>query len=456
MFKEYNQAQGQLLPPNLSDMIEKDHIARFINTTIDDMDVSSIESTYAHNGQRAYHPKMLLKLLVYGYSMGLTSSRKLSDKCHEDIVFMWLSGRSAPDFRTISDFRKEKLLDVKTIFQQVLELCMNLGLVRCGIVALDGTKFQANASRNKAIYRKVLNKRKEKLSLQIDQILKDAEELDRKEDRLYGEATITRTGKIFSQEEIVKAVKKLEKKKISLTKKRAEKQAVLSDIKKKERVMRKDRNSYTSTDKDATVMLMKETYIAPGYNAQLATEHQVVIAYGLYSNRNDTHLLTPMMKKVEEHFGRMPERIIADAGYGNKMNYRYLKKNRICSFIPYNNYEHEQVLRNKGLYEPPQNPDRELERYKFQQRVRLKSEEGKAMMKRRREDVEPVIGDMKRNMGFRRFNLRGKRKCETELGLFCIGHNMKKIKNWIKKLAEWDTGNEQGQRLGLTLGYLSS
>lgn len=456
MFKEYNQSQGQLLPPNLSDMIEKDHIARLINTVVDDMNIALIESTYAQRGQRAYHPKMLLKLLVYGYSMGLTSSRKLSDKCHEDIVFMWLSGRSAPDFRTIADFRKDKLSDVKMVFQNVLTLCIDLGLVRCGTIALDGTKFQANASRNKAIYRKVLNRRKEKLGEQIDQILKDAEELDREEDRLYGETTIARTGKTFSQEEVSRALKKIGKKKASLGKKKAEKQAILSDIKKKEHVMRKDRNSYTSTDKDATVMMMKETYIAPGYNAQLATEHQVVIAYGLYPNRNDTHLLKPMMKKVEEQTGRMPERIIADAGYGNKMNYRYLKKNRICSFIPYNNYEHEQALRNNGLYEPPQNPDRELERYKFQQRVRLKSEEGKAMMKRRREDVEPVFGDMKRNMGFRRFNLRSKRKCETELGLLCIGHNLKKVKSWIKKLAEWDTGNEQGQRFGLILGYLPS
>ena len=220
--------------------------------------------------------------------------------------------------------------------------------------------------------------------------------------------------------------------------------------------MRKDRNSYVSTDKDATVMMMKETYIAPGYNAQLATEHQVVLAYGLYPNRNDTHLLTPMIKEVQERTGRVPQTVVADAGYGNKMNYRYLKKNRICSFIPYNNYEHEQVLRNKGLYEPPQNPDRELEKYKLTQRIRLKSEEGKAMMKRRREDVEPVFGDMKRNMGFRRFNLRGKRKCETELALLCIGHNLKKMKNWIKKLTEWDNGNHQGQRLGMVLGYLPS
>lgn len=233
MFKEYNQSQDQLFPSSLSDSIDKDHIARLINTVIDDMDTLSIESMYASRGQRAYHPKMLLKLLVYGYSMGLTSSRKLADKCSEDIVFMWLSGRTTPDFRTIADFRKEKLLDVKTIFQHVLELCMDLGLVRCGTIALDGTKFQANASRNKAIYRKALNKRKERLGEQIDAILKEAEELDRQEDRLYGATTIARIGTVFSHDEISRAMKKIAKKKASLSKKKVEKQAILSDIKKK-------------------------------------------------------------------------------------------------------------------------------------------------------------------------------------------------------------------------------
>lgn len=131
----------------------------------------------------------------------------------------------------------------------------------------------------------------------------------------------------------------------------------------------------------------------------------------------------------------------------------HLKQQKISSYIPYNTYEQNRILRNKGLYQYPKDPDVELERYKFIQRLRLQSKEGKEMMKRRREDIEPVIGNIKRNMGFRRFNLRGKNKCEVELGLVSLAHNLKKIRNWVKKLSEWDDGRQKGIELGLVLGY---
>lgn len=146
---------------------------------------------------------------------------------------------------------------------------------------------------------------------------------------------------------------------------------------------------------------MKEGYTAPGYNVQLATEHQIILAYGLFSDRNDNHLLKPMINEIKERTKRKPEIIITDAGYGNKRNYRFLKHEQIAGFIPYQTYEQENILRNKDLYDPPKYPDRELEKYKFKMRLRLKSEEGKKLQKRRKEDVEPTIGDIKRNMGFR-------------------------------------------------------
>lgn len=120
MFKQYNQNQTQLLPPNLTDLIASDHIARLINQVIDEMDLNFIERTYSSMGQHAYHPSMLLKVLVYGYTIGIRSSRKLDDRLKEDIVFMWLAGRQTPDFRTIANFRKDKLGDIKKVFKQVV------------------------------------------------------------------------------------------------------------------------------------------------------------------------------------------------------------------------------------------------------------------------------------------------------------------------------------------------
>jgi len=453
MFKQYNQNQLQLLPPNLSDLIVKDHLARLINHAVDGLDLSLIEQTYSPDGQHAYPPRMLLKILVYGYASGVRSSRKLADRLKEDIVFMWLSGRLTPDFRTIADFRKDKLTDFKKIFEEVLETSFQIGLTRVGKVMIDGTKIRANASKNKAVYRTNLARRKELIKQKVEEIIAEAEKLDEEENRLYGNATLHRTGKTFTKEEVVKALKKVKQERAKLVKKQEVLKAKKQDISKKERLMRGDRNSFTSSDPDATVMLMKEGYIAPGYNVQLATEHQVILGYGLSSDRNDTKLLKPMVKEVKERTGRKPEAIGSDSGYGTKKNYRYLKKERITSYIPYPTYEQERILKNKGFFTPPKQPDRELERYKFRQRLRLQSEEGKLMMKRRREDVEPVFGNLKRNMGFRRFNLRGKRKCELELGLFSVAHNLLKIRNWVRKLAKWDDGRRKGIELGIVLGY---
>jgi len=338
-FKEYNQSQLQLLPQDLESKIAPDHLARLISKAVDDMDLLFIEQTYSNDGQHAFNPRMLLKVLVYGYSLGLRGSRKLADRLKEDIVFMWLSARNTPDFRTISDFRKDKLIDFDNIFEQVLKTCFALNMVRVGKVSLDGTKALANASKNKAVFRTNLKKQKELIHQKVEEIMKEVESADEEEERLYGNATPHRTGIDFTDpkvlEKITQSVKKIERQRKRLNKKKAILTARESEINKKERIMRKDRNSFSSVDKDATVMMMKEGYIAPGYNIQLATEHQVILDYEVSSNRTDQKLLKPMVEKIKKRTGRVPETMITDAGYGSKFNYRYLKNQKIQSYIPY-------------------------------------------------------------------------------------------------------------------------
>lgn len=442
------------MPPNVDDLISTEHISRLINKVIDDLDLSVIENLYSDNGCHAYHPKMLLKVLVYGYTIGVRSSRKLADRLTEDVVFIWLAGRSTPDFRTIADFRKTKLVDVKKIFVEILNLCRQLGMVRIGKVSIDGTKFRADASGNKIQYRKVLKRRKVKIEELVDGIFEEVEAIDREEERLYGEGT-EHTIPGLDMREVGRKLAKLKRKKESLSRKKGRLEAKRGDINTKLRKMRKDRNSMSSTDKDATLMMMKEGYIAPGYNGQIATEHQVILAYGVFPDRNDSHLLKPMVNEVRENTGQDPGIIPADAGYGNKMNYRFLKNRHIAAFIPYNNFNKEMMERNRGVYELPKTIDKELEKYKFRQRLRLLSPEGKTLMKRRREDVEPTFGDIKRNMNFRTFHLRGRPKCLIEFGLVCLAHNLKKIKSHLKKVAQWDNGNLTGHQLGGVLGYRS-
>lgn len=443
----------QQSPQSLEEMIVPDHLARLISHSVDHMDISGIERLYSEYGQHAYHPRMLLKVLIYGYASGIRSSRKLADKLHEDIVFMWLTASQYPDFRTIADFRKEKLADFKSLFEQVLSTSMDIGLIRVGTISLDGSKILASASKNKMQYRKQLLKRKINLKEKIDQIIKEADDLDAEEDRLYGSNTINRTGIVMSKEKIAKSIKKIQKRKQTLNKHKAIVKAQISSIRQKQQIMRKDRNSYSSIDSDATLMMMKENYIAPGYNIQLATEHQVILGYGVFSDRNDQKLLKPMLEEVTARTKRKPQSIIADAGYGRKMNYRYLKNQKITAYIPNQNYEQESILRNQGLYHIV-SPDVELEKYKARMRIRLQSEHGQQMLKRRRQDVEPTFGDIKRNMEFRRFNLRGRLKCELELGIISMAHNLKKMKFWIKKATNWDDGRTKIQELGKTMGYL--
>ena len=206
-------------------------------------------------GQHAYHPKMLLKVFVYGYSLGIRSSRKLENRLKEDIVFMWLSGRQTPDFRTIADFQKAKLVDVKRVFLEVRGLCQALGMVKIGKVSLNGTTFRADASGNKMRYRKTLIKNKAVLEQRVDDIFVEAERIDREEEKLLGNRTEHTTG--IDAKEIQKKLNQMRKRKETLQRNKQKLQARTSDLCQKLRTMRKDRNSMSSTDKDATMMLMK-------------------------------------------------------------------------------------------------------------------------------------------------------------------------------------------------------
>lgn len=456
MFKPYQQAQAQLLPPSLEEAVAPDHIARLINHVVNNMNLAFLENQYSQNGQHAYPPSMLLKILIYGYSIGIRSSRKLAAKLEEDIVFMYLAGRLTPDFRTISDFRKEKLQDFKKVFESVLDQGFCLGLAQVGRVSIDGTSIRASASKNRVVYRKVLAKSRQALKEKIDAIVEEAEAIDKEEEQIYGNKTEHRTGVDFSDEKIAKELEKIKRRKEIVAKKEARLKAKEDDLKAKERKMRLDRNSFASADKDATVMMMKEGYIAPGYNAQLATEHQVILAYGVFRDRNDSKLMKPMIEEVEKRTSKKPEIVIADAGYGNKKTYRYLGRKKIAAFIPYGSYNKDRILRNKGIDVFPKEPDIELERYKAIQRMRLESEEGKAMLKRRRQDIEPTFGNLKHNLNFRRFLLRGLKKCELELGLVSLVHNLKKIKKRVANLVKWDDGRAKTRELGQVLGYITA
>jgi transposase len=429
-FKEYHQNQIMLMPPSLEEKVPQEHLARYISKVVDELDTDKIEESYSELGCHAYHPKMLIKLLLYGYSIGIRSSRRIQREAREDLVFMWLAGMQEPDFRTISDFRKDRLKDIKRLFQQVLETCYELGMVKCGKVSIDGTKIEANSSRYKLTYRKKLNKSRIRYEEKIDEILKEAEEVDEEEDRLYGDKDGYTLEREYSAQEIKRALKRVNQKKEKLERQVEKVQTKIDIIDKKLERMGDDRNSFGNTDQDATLMLMKDGSLGVGYNIQLATENQVIVGYGVYQRPNDNHLLQPMVEEVEYNMGMKLEAVTADKGYCSQSNYQYVNKRAIKAAIPPHTYDYDLATRRKGTYRCSKNLD--YEKLKLGMLDFLDTEEGKQLLDRRKHDVEPVLGDIKHNMGFRKFLLRLKPKVSIEMGLVSIAHNIKKMKNWMR------------------------
>lgn len=429
-FKEYRQSQIMLMPPSLEDKVPAEHLARHISRVVDELGIGHIEQGYSELGCHAYHPRMLLKVIIYGYSIGLRSSRRLQKALREDVVFMWLTGRQEPDFRTISLFRKERLGDVNRLFREVLGICAELGMVRCGKISIDGTKIEANSSRYKLTFRKKLEKSRASYEAQIDQILREAEEIDAEEDQLYGEGDGYSLERPYSGEEIKKALKRLQREKAKLERKKEKTQAKAMVVKEKLERLGEERNSYGNTDPDATLMLMKNDSLGVGYNVQMATENQVVVAYGVYQRPADNRLLQPMIEKVEGNLGKKPEVVITDKGYSSQSNYEYIANREIKAAIPPNTYDYDMAARRKGAYRRSKNLG--YERLKIGMLDFLDTEEGRRLLDHRKHDVEPTFGDIKHNMGFRKLLLRRLPKAACEVGLIAIAHNLKKMKGWLE------------------------
>jgi len=429
-FKEYNQHQIMLMPPRLDEKVPEGHLARHISTLVDELDIREIEEGYSEMGCRAYHPRMLIKLLVYGYSIGVRSSRRIQKETREDLVFMWLAGMQEPDFRTISDFRKDRIGDIRRLFTQVLDICRELGMVSCGKISIDGTKIGASSGKNKLTYRKKLEKSKAKYEEEVDRILKEAEQIDAEEDRLYGDQDGYMLKRGYSAEEIRKALKKVKRGKEKLAKETEKVQSKITAVNEKLQLMGDDRNSFGNTDHDATLMLMKEGGLGVGYNVQMATENQVIVGFGVFHKPDDNHLLRPMIEEVEQNLGMKPEAVVTDKGYCSRSNYEYVADRGIKAAIPPQTYDYDIVARRKGTYRYSKNL--EYEKLKVGMLDFLETEEGQGLLGKRKHDIEPTFGDIKHNMGFRRFLLRFKPKVTTEVGLVSIAHNIKKIRSWLK------------------------
>ena len=362
IFKPYTPKQGMLLPPNLEEMIPEGHLVRVVDEMIERLNIEPLKRQYKGGGTSAYHPKMLLKVLVYAYTQQTFSSRKIAKALRENIYFMWLSGMSQPDHRTINRFRGVVMKEtVEEVFYGVVEQLYGLGYVDLKKYFVDGTKIEADANRYSFVWSKSTDKYDADLDKKVRKLLDEIEKIDREEDALYGDKDYPEVGegKTIDKEALKKAADKInqklrkdpENKKL----KKAKRDLKQDFIPRKEKYEKYkqilgDRNSFSKTDPDATFMRMKEDHmrngqLKPGYNIQMGTEKQFITGFSIHQRPGDTSCLKDHLERRERWLGRTPEDLIADAGYGSEENYVYLASKDIDAYVKYNSFHYEQKKR---------------------------------------------------------------------------------------------------------------
>ncbi len=350
-YKSYNQNDSLLLPPSLGELIPSTHPVRIFNEIIDNLDISEIESTYKGGGTSSYHPRMLLKVIIYGYLCNIYSGRELERVMSENIHFMWLGGMSRPDFRTINLFRSTRLTDgrFESIFTQVVRLLESEGLVTLDVQYIDGTKIESVANKYTFVWKGSVTKYKARLESRIKGVLEQAQQILNEENTADYPEAMTADEFADKAENILQkmeeqgiADKKLRK---SVEKIKTEQAPKLKEYEKHLDVMG-DRNSYSKTDPDATFMRMKEDAMnngqtKPGYNVQIATENQYITNYGLYWRPTDWGTMMPFLESFKQRYGKQSEEIVADSGYGSEQNYEYMWDNGMTPYVKYNMFHSE-------------------------------------------------------------------------------------------------------------------
>lgn len=353
IFKSYKENDSLLLPPSLGDLVPQTHPARIVSRVIDHLDISSIESKYKGGGTSCYNPRMLIKVLVYSYMCNTFSGRKIERQLKENIIYMWLSGYSTPDFRTLNLFRSQRLNgDFESIFAQVVELIHREGLVTLDVQYIDGTKIESVANKYTFVWKGAVDTYDERLKTKVDAVLRQAEKvISSDEDQI---STTTGMNADEFQRRVDNIVEKIEKVPSEMQKeiKKINKES-LPKMKEYERhkEILQERGSYSKTDQDATFMRMKEDYMGngqlkPGYNVQISTENQYITNYGIYQKPGDTTTLIDYLESFNRKYHRQSNEIVADSGYGSEQNYDYMLDNKIIPYVKYN-YFHMDIRKER-------------------------------------------------------------------------------------------------------------
>jgi len=428
-FRPYEPNQDFLMPASMREWLPSNHLVYFISDIVEQLDLSAITQRYAgeERGYPPYHPAMMVKVLLYAYCIGVPSSRKIEKRLCEDIAFRVLAANNTPDFRTISDFRKDHLKALSGLFLQVLKLCQKAGLVKLGHVALDGTKIKANASKHKAMSYKRMKGEEARLEAEVAALMKEAEAVDEEEDCRYGK---DKRGdelpkELAFRESRLKKIREAREALEEEAKREAEVAAAAGKKNKKHRGIPNDKAQRNFTDPQSRIMPAPGgKHFIQAYNAQAAVDsaHQVIVAAEVTNKPVDRGQAEPMMEVVQGNMGQFPRQMSADAGYFSSDAVNNLTAWGIDVYMPPDKMSHRTAL-------PPVPRGRIPKGLSVVDRMRrkLRTKKGKERYGLRKELPEPVFGQIKQARGFSQFLLRGVDKVSGEWKIICAGHNLLKL-----------------------------
>jgi len=431
-YRPYEPQQEMLLPASLQDWLPKGHLAYFISDAVDALDLKAFYLRYEGGGARnqPFHPAMMVKVLVYGYATGVFSSRKIERRLHEDLAFRMLGAGNFPRHRTIRDFRALHLKELSGLFVQVLKLAREMGLVKLGTVAIDGTKIKANASRHKAMSYERMQQAESQLKAQIGALLERAKRADAAE---ADEPEVDIPAEIQRREDRLKA--------ITEARQRIEQRQRDADIErgrnpddeckprdddgnpkggryKREFGVPEPTAQDNFTDPDSRIMKRAGGGFDASYNAQTAVdEHaRIIVAAELGNNAADVGQLVPMLEAVKANTGKAPEQALADAGYRSEDNLKALA-----------NSGTELVVAMGREGKRSAEVDAQKNPHTAAMAAKLQTEAGKAAYRKRKWIAEPPNGWIKSVLGFRQFSLRGLHRVQAEFKLVCLALNLRRM-----------------------------
>ena len=448
-FRGYDQQQQFLLPPSLDEWLDEDDEARFVSEVVDDvLDLTGVYASYeSAAGAPPYDPRMMLKLLLFAYSTGVTSSREVERRCKRDIGFRWLSGNQAPDYRSLARFRRRHLGVLPGLFAQVLQVCAQAGLVRLGRVALDGTKLHANASKHKAMSYDRIVPKIDQLHAEVDALLAEAEAVDQAEDDEHGP---DRRGDELPAE--------LARRETRLVKLRAAKEQIEADAAEKAAAAAREKAEAAGepaeqaeqaaadaagnaepkpkaqrnfTDPEARIMKTNHGFDY-AFNAQAAVDedYQIVLAASITQQATDVQQFVPMTEQTASSLaaagiGQSPQTVLADAGYCSESNLAAAGKLASRVLIATGRQDHDERFP-RGTVEgpPPEGASR-----REQMAHTLRTTQGHADYARRKAIVEPVFGQIKTRQNAGQLRLRGLAGAQGEWLLHTLCHNLRKLRN---------------------------